>query len=103
MFGGQNMQQMMKQMKKMQSQMQEEQAAIAETEYLGNSPEDLVIAKFNGDRQLLDLQIKSDVIDPEDPEELSDMVVMAVNDALAKVEADSQKRLGKFAPQGMGF
>lgn len=103
MFGGQNMQQMMKQMKKMQSQMEQEQAAIAETEYLGKSPEDMVIAKFNGDRQLLDLQIKSEVIDPEDPEELSDMVVMAVNDALQKVEADSQKRLGKFAPQGMGF
>jgi hypothetical protein len=103
MFGGQNMQQMMKQMKKMQSQMQDEQSAIAESEYVGKAPEDMVIAKFNGDRQLLDLQIKADVIDPNDPEELSDMVVMAVNDALAQIEADTQKRMGKFAPQGMGF
>ena len=43
MFGGQNMQGMMKQMKKMQSQVQSEQAAIAETEYIGKAPEDMVL------------------------------------------------------------
>ncbi|GEA94796.1 DNA binding protein [Weissella viridescens] len=102
MFGGQNMQGMMKQMKKMQSQVQSEQAAIAETEYIGKAPEDMVVVTFNGDRQMLDMQVKPDVIDPEDPEGLSDMVLVAVNDALKQIEADTEKRLGQFAPKGMG-
>lgn len=102
MFGGQNMQGMMKQMKKMQSQVQAEQAAISETEYTGKAPEDMVIVKFNGDRTMLDMQVKPEVIDPDDPEGLSDMVLAAVNDALKQIEADTEKRLGQFAPKGMG-
>ncbi|KRN76094.1 YbaB/EbfC family nucleoid-associated protein [Weissella minor] len=102
MFGGQNMQQMMKQMKKMQSQVQSEQAAIAETEYTGSAPSDMVTVKFNGDHEMLDMQIKPELIDPEDPDELSDMILVAVNDALKKLEADTEKRMGQFAPKGMG-
>lgn len=103
MFGGQNMQQMMKQMKKMQAKVQDEQAAIAKTEYTGKAPEDLVLAKFNGDRQLLDLQIKPEVIDPEDPDALTDLVMEAVNDGLQQIDADTEKRLGQFAPKGLGL
>ena len=101
MFGGQNMQQMMKQAKKMQKQMEDEQADIAKTEYIGHAPSDLVLATFNGDRELKDLQIKEEVVDPEDVDSLSDMVIVAVNDALKQIDQDSQKRLGQFAPKGM--
>ena len=101
MFGGQNMQQMMKQAKKMQKQMEDEQADIAKTEYVGHVPSDLVLATFNGDRELKDLQIKEEVVDPEDVDSLSDMVIVAVNDALKQIDQDSQKRLGQFAPKGM--
>ena len=94
MFGGQNMQQMMKQAKKMQQQMADEQAAIAKTDYIGHAP-------FNGDRELKDLQINEDIVDPEDVDGLSDMVIVAVNDALKQIEQDQQKRLGQFAPKGM--
>ena len=59
MFGGQNMQSMMKQVKKMQEQMQNEQEAIAATDYTGHAPSDVVLATFNGNRELKDLQIIS--------------------------------------------
>lgn len=101
MFGGQNMQQMMKQAKKMQQQMADEQAAITKTDYIGHAPSDVVLATFNGDRELKDLQINEDIVDPEDVDGLSDMVIVAVNDALKQIEQDQQKRLGQFAPKGM--
>ncbi|MBM7616797.1 DNA-binding YbaB/EbfC family protein [Weissella uvarum] len=103
MFGGQNMQQMMKQMKKMQAQVQSEQADIANTEYEGKAPDDMVVVKFNGDRKMLDMQIKPELIDPEDPDGLADMILVATNDALKKIDADTEKRMGQFAPKGMGF
>ena len=101
MFGGQNMQQMMKQAKKMQKQMEDEQAAISKTDYVGHAPSDLVLATFSGDRELKDLQIKADIVDPEDVDGLADMVLVAVNDGLKQIEQDQQKRLGQFAPKGM--
>jgi DNA-binding YbaB/EbfC family protein len=101
MFGGQNMQQMMKQAKKMQKQMEDEQSAIAQTDYVGHAPSDLVLETFSGDRELKDLQINADIVDPEDVDGLADMVLVAVNDALKQIEQDQQKRLGQFAPKGM--
>lgn len=101
MFGGQNMQQMMKQAKKMQKQMEDEQSAIAKTDYVGYAPSDLVLATFSGDRELKDLQINPDIVDSDDVDSLADMVLVAVNDALKQIEQDQQKRLGQFAPKGM--
>lgn len=98
MFGNQNMQQMMKQVKQMQTNVEKEQSAIADTDYVGHAPSDTVVATFTGERVLKDLQIKSELIDPEDPDTLNDMVIVAVNDALKQIDADSQKRLGKYMP-----
>ncbi|MGL4482437.1 MAG: YbaB/EbfC family nucleoid-associated protein, partial [Lactococcus garvieae] len=76
-----NMQNMMKQAQKLQKQMQASQEEIANTTFLGKAAQDLVVAEFSGDRKLTSLTIKSDVIDPEDPETLQDLVADAVNDA----------------------
>ena len=94
MFGGQNMQSMMKQVKKMQE-------AIAATDYTGHAPSDVVLATFNGNRELKDLQIKPEIVDADDVDGMADMILVAVNDALQQIEADQQKRLGQYAPKGM--
>ena len=101
MFGGQNMQSMMKQVKKMQEQMQNEQEAIAATDYTVHAPSDVVLATFNGNRELKDLQIKPEIVDADDVDGMADMILVAVNDALQQIEADQQKRLGQYAPKGM--
>jgi DNA-binding YbaB/EbfC family protein len=98
MFGNNNMQQMMKQVKQMQANMEAEQAAIAATDYTGTAPRGVVLATFSGDKVLKDLQINAELIDPNDPESLSDMIIVAVNDGLKKVEDDQTKRLSQFAP-----
>ncbi|EKF51761.1 YbaB/EbfC family nucleoid-associated protein [Lactococcus garvieae] len=97
-----NMQNMMKQAQKLQKQMQASQEEIANTTFVGKSAQDLVLAEFSGDRKLTNLTIKTDVIDPEDPETLQDLVADAVNDALSQIEKTTEQKLGKFS-KGLPF
>lgn len=71
--------------------MQASQEEIANTTFLGKAAQDLVVAEFSGDRKLTSLTIKNDVIDPEDPETLQDLVADAVNDALTQIEKQLNK------------
>ncbi|MFZ2601371.1 MAG: YbaB/EbfC family nucleoid-associated protein [Lactococcus lactis] len=97
-----NMQSMMKQAQKLQKQMQVSQEEIANTTFVGKSAQDLVTVEFSGDRTLKSIDIKPDVIDPEDPETLQDMVTDAVNDALSQIEKVTEQKLGKFT-KGLPF
>ena len=93
-FGGMNMgnmQSLMKQAKKMQKQMAEEQANLAQQEFIGKSADDLVVATFNGDRKLKDLKI-----DPDDPDMLQDLIIDAVNKGIKEVEDATQASMGKY-------
>ncbi|QLL70593.1 YbaB/EbfC family nucleoid-associated protein [Lactobacillus sp. 3B(2020)] len=102
MMRGMNMQQMMKQAQKMQKKMMEEQAEIAAQSFTGVAPDDMVKATFSGDKKLTDLQIKPEAIDPDDPDMLSDLIVAAVNDGLAKLDQATQAKLGKYT-KGLGL
>ncbi|KZK36528.1 YbaB/EbfC family nucleoid-associated protein [Lactococcus taiwanensis] len=97
-----NMQSMMKQAQKLQKQMQASQEEIANTTFVGKSAQDLVTAEFTGERKLTSLTIKSDIIDPEDPDTLQDLVADAVNDALTQIEKITEQKMGKFS-KGLPF
>lgn len=98
-----NMQGMMKQVQKMQKEMTAAQEALNAQEFMGAATNDLVVVTFTGDRKMVDLTIKPEVIDPEDPEMLQDLVLTAVNDALVKIEKETERKMGKYT-QGMpGF
>ncbi len=87
----------MRQAQKMQKQMQTSQEEIKNTTFIGKSAQDLVSATFSGDKKMQSLNIKNDLIDPEDPETLDDMVVAAVNDALNQIDKLTEQKMGKFA------
>lgn len=92
-----NMQQMMKQAQKLQKQMEKSQAELAETSFTGTSAQDLVTVTFTGDKHLVGIDFKPEVVDADDIETLQDMTMQAVNDALSKIEEATQKKLGAFA------
>lgn len=96
-MGNMNMQGMMKQVQKMQKDMKQAQKKLNESEFVGKSSDDMVSATFTGDRQMKDLQIKPEAIDPDDPDMLSDLVIMAVNDAMKQIDDNANKSLGKYA------
>jgi len=92
-----NMQGMMKQMKKMQQEMEASQAELNATDFSASVANDLVTVTFSGDKKLKDIQIKPEAIDPDDPDMLQDLIIEAVNEAMTKVDAATQSKMGKYA------
>ena len=92
-----NMQQMMKQAQKLQKQMEKSQADLAATTFTGTSVQDLVTVSFTGDKKLVSIDFKPEVVDPDDIETLQDMTLQAINQALEKIDAATQKSMGTFA------
>lgn len=91
-----NMNQMMKQVKKMQEQMLKAQEELATKTVEGTSGGGVVTVEVNGHKQILSINIKPEAVDPDDVEMLQDLVLTAVNDALAKAEEIANADMGKF-------
>lgn len=92
-----NMQNMMKQAQKMQKQLEQKQAELAAMSFVGKSAQDLVTATFTGDKKLVNIEFKTDVVDPEDTETLADMTAQAINDAMSQIDEATKKTMGAFA------
>ena len=103
MMRGMNMQGMMKQMQKLQKQMQKDQDELHQTVFEGRASDDAVVVKFTGDHKMTDIVIKEEAVDPDDVEMLQDLVIMAVNDAMAKIDDQTQKTMGKYSRNMPGF
>lgn len=91
-----NMQQMMKQVKKMQEDMQKAQEALKDRFVEASAGGGAVTVKANGHKQIIDITIKPEVIDPEDAEMLQDLVLSATNEALRLVDDLAAKEMGRF-------
>lgn len=92
-----NMQSMMKQAQKLQKQMEQNQKDLAATDFTGRSAQDLVTVVCSGDKKVKSIQIKPELIDPDDAETLQDMTVQAINDALGQIDKAAEKSMGAFA------
>lgn len=92
-----NMKNLMKQAQKMQKDLEVKTAELEQKEYVGESTNQFVIATVTGNRQVKDIEIKADVVDPDDVEMLQDLVIAAVNDGLSKAEEDRNQVLGKLS------
>ena len=99
--GGANMQQLMKQAPKMQQQMTEMQEKLDAETYEAASGGGMVRVTVTGKRELAEIHIDPQVIDPDDAEMLEDLVKAAINEALRKGEEAREAAMGRMAP-GMG-
>ncbi|HIV30128.1 MAG TPA: YbaB/EbfC family nucleoid-associated protein [Candidatus Pullichristensenella excrementipullorum] len=102
MMGGANMQQLARQAQKLQQQMAKAQEELDAREFEATSGGGMVTAKVNGKRELLDLTIKPEAVDPDDVEMLEDMVMAAVNEALRTAADTAEREMGKLTG-GMGM
>ncbi len=100
--GGGNMQKQMAQMQAVQKQMEEVQAQINEMETSASSGGGAVTVTVNGAKEIKDIQIKPEVVDPDDVEMLQDLVLVAANEALRQMEEISQGEMSKFTA-GLGI
>lgn len=91
-----NMQAILKQAQSLQKDMLKEQEKINSTIFEGESS--LVKVKINGKKEVLEVEIdKSSSMDADDLEALQDMIMIAMNDAMKKVDKMTNDKMGKFA------
>lgn len=94
---------MMKQAQKMQEEFMKMQAELESAEYTASAGGGAVKATMIGTRQLKSIEIDPEAIDPEDVEMLQDMIVAAVNEAIAKSDDATNKAMSKITPMGFPF
>ncbi|MCM3118808.1 YbaB/EbfC family nucleoid-associated protein [Neobacillus sp. MER 74] len=97
-----NMQNMMKQMQKMQKKMAEAQEELGEKKIEGTAGGGMVTVIVTGHKEVVDVIIKPEAVDPDDVEMLQDLVLAATNDALKKAEELTNSTMGQFT-KGMNL
>ncbi|MEL4503599.1 YbaB/EbfC family nucleoid-associated protein [Luteococcus sp. H138] len=105
MFGeGMDMNGLLAQAQAMQAQLQQAQDELANSTFTGTAGGDLVEATMTGAGELTGLVIKPEAIDPEDAEGLADLVLAAVRDASAQVQAKAAAVMPAMPDMGsLGF
>ena len=97
-----NQQQMMK-IRKMQKQVMEAQAKLEATVFTGTAGGGVVKAEVKGNHEVVKVHIDKEAIE-DDIEMVEDMIVLAINDAIKKIDEESEKLMGGFnLPTGFGF
>jgi len=99
---GPSMNDMLKQAQKMQEDMANLQAELEEREYDISAGGGAVNLKINGKKQIVSLDIAPEIVDPDDVETLSDIIIAAVNEGISKVEKISETEMAKITG-GMGM
>lgn len=97
-----NMQKQMQQMQAMQRKMDAVQAEIDEMEATATSGGGAVTVTVCGKKEITDIQIKPEVVDPDDVEMLQDLIMVAANEALRQMEEISQNEMSKLTA-GLGI
>lgn len=95
------MQALLAQAQQMQQAVMAAQAEIAATEVAGEAGGGLVKVTIKASGEVQSLQIDPKVVDPEDVETLQDLIVGAVNNAMANAQQLAAEKLGPLAG-GMG-
>ncbi len=93
-----NMQNILKQAQKIQKEMMEEKKKIDETIF--SKKTSLVSVEMKGNKELVSVKILADDLTNDDIEMLEDMIMVAINNVIRKIDEETEKKLGKFT-QGM--
>jgi DNA-binding YbaB/EbfC family protein len=94
--GPQNMNAMIRQAQKMQEDMAALQEDLDAREYDISAGGGVVGVKINGKKEILSIDIKPEIVDPDDIETLSDILVAAVNEAIKRVEDTNSQEMSKI-------
>ena len=85
---------MMNQLQQMQNKLLKAQEELGTLTVEGTAGGGAVRVTMNGHRELRDIVISPDAVDPDDVETLQEMVAAAFNDASKKAQDLSEKKLG---------
>ncbi len=100
-FPGGGLGNLMAQAQKMQAEMKTLQAKLAERELDVSSAGGRIKIRVNGKQEILSFEISKEIIDPNDPAMLSDLIKVAVNEAVGQSQKMVASEMSKIVPPGM--
>ncbi len=92
-----NLQQLAQQAQQMQNQMDEATKELEQKEYSATSGGEAVSVTVTGKMEIKKMDIKPEVVDPDDIEMLSDLIIAATNEALRTAASDKKDTLDKIS------
>jgi hypothetical protein len=92
-----NMNNLMKQAQRMQKQMETTTKELEDKVYDSSVGGGVVTAKVSGKKELLEIKLNPEVVDPDDIETLEDLIISAVNEAYRKQDEDYQESMSKVS------
>ena len=96
-----NMNNLMKQAQRMQRQMEESQRELEATEFTAKAGGGAVEVTVTGKKQVTNIVLSQDVVDPDDVEMLQDLILAAINEAM-KMADDASANMMNRMTGGMG-
>ena len=96
-----NINKLMKEAKKMQEDMEKSQEELTAREFEATAGGGAVSVKVSGAKEIKEIKIQKDVVDPDDVEMLQDLILTCVNEALKKVDIAQSASLGKYNIPGL--
>ncbi len=89
-----NMQKLMAQAQQMQKSINQKKEKIEAMEFSEST--ELIDVTFTGDKKLKSVKIKAESLDKDDMEVLEDMITLAVNKAINKIDEEFEKEMGAY-------
>lgn len=100
-FGGMNINSLMKEAKKMQADLERSQTELAEKEFEASAGGGAVSVKVTGQKEIKELKLQKDVVDPDDIEMLQDLIITCLNQAFKQVDDAQASAMGKYNIPGL--
>ena len=91
-----NMNNLMKQAQRMQRQMEEGQKELEAKEFTAKAGGGAVEVTVSGKKEILNVKLSEEAVDPDDIETLQDMIIAATNEALKQAEEANNELMGKM-------
>jgi len=101
-MGGGGPMQQMQQLQQLQSQLTEAQEALEQATVTASAGGGAVTITMTGGRELVSIEIKPEVVDPEEVEMLQDLILAAYKEAMAKIAQMADERLSPLT-SGLGI
>lgn len=93
---------MMKKIQEMQAQLEQKQAEIEASEFTASAGGGAVEVTVTGAHEVKDIKMQPDVVDPDDIDMLSDLIIAATNEAMKKAD-DAMEQAMNAAKSGLNL
>ena len=89
------MKNLMKQMQDFQKKMKKTQEKLEDMTVTGSASGDMITVVMNGQHEVLEVNVKPEVVNPDDVEMLQDLILTAYNDAYRKSAEMAENEMSK--------